>query len=76
MDSREDDPGEALDDVEQIHPALDRLRQLVASATLFDLKATAGGYWTERPGQDDPANPSERRGRSRNSKDSPPDPGR
>lgn len=73
---REDDAGAALDDVARIHPALERLRRLVASATLFDLKATADGYWSDPPGQDEAASPSERRGRSRSSTDSPPDPGR
>src|SRR2546423_154690 len=42
----------ALDDVAGIHPALDRLRQLLTSATLLELKATAGGYWAGRPGHD------------------------
>ena len=49
MDS-DNDAGTALDDVARIHPALDRLRQLLASATLLDLKATAGGYWAGREG--------------------------
>jgi hypothetical protein len=49
---RDDDPGDALDDVAQIHPALDRLRHLVTSATILDLKATADGYWTDRPPED------------------------
>jgi hypothetical protein len=39
--------GEALEDVARIHPALDRLRDLIASATALDLKATARGYWTK-----------------------------
>ena len=51
---REDDAGEALEDVARIHPALDRLRGLITSATALDLKATADGYWArdrevERP---------------------------
>lgn len=37
--------GEALRNVARIHPALDRLRDLITSATALDLKATAKGYW-------------------------------
>ena len=33
--------GEALEGVNRIHPVLDRLRDLLASATALDLKATA-----------------------------------
>jgi hypothetical protein len=44
----EDEPGEVLEDVARIHPALDRLRQLVTSATILDLKATSEGYWSSR----------------------------
>ena len=44
----EDEAGEMLEDVAQIHPAVDRLRQLVTSATILDLKATADGYWAGR----------------------------
>jgi len=40
--------GEALEEVHRIHPVLDRLRDLLASATALDLKATARGYWSER----------------------------
>ena len=39
--------GEALEDVARIHPALDRLRDLITSATALDLKATAEGYWAK-----------------------------
>jgi hypothetical protein len=45
---REDDAGEALEDVARIHVALDRLRDLITSATALDLKATAEGYWARR----------------------------
>ncbi|HEV7863049.1 MAG TPA: hypothetical protein VGR20_10130 [Acidimicrobiia bacterium] len=45
----DDDAGEALDDVAQIHPAVDRLRQLLASATILDMKASAEGYWADQP---------------------------
>ena len=41
----EDDAGEALDDVARIHTVLDRLRDLITSATALDLKASAEGYW-------------------------------
>lgn len=41
----DDNAGEALEGVARIHPALDRLRDLIASATALDLKATAKGYW-------------------------------
>ena len=41
----DDTAGEALEDVARIHPALDRLRDLITSATALDLKATAEGYW-------------------------------
>ena len=44
-----DVPGDALDDVARIHPAVDRLRELLTSATILDLKATAGGYWDRAP---------------------------
>ena len=46
------DAGDALEDVAQIHPALDRLRQLVASATILDLMASSDGYWTDRLPED------------------------
>jgi hypothetical protein len=49
---RDDDSGEVLEDVARIHPAVDRLRQLLTSATILDLKATAGGYWADRKGED------------------------
>jgi hypothetical protein len=39
--------GEVLEDVARIHPALDRLRDLIASATALDLKASAKGYWAK-----------------------------
>jgi hypothetical protein len=43
----EDNAGEALEDVARIHPALDRLRDLITSATALDLRATAEGYWAK-----------------------------
>jgi hypothetical protein len=49
----EDNSGDALDDVARIHPALDRLRQLVTSATILDLMATSGSYWADRHDDDD-----------------------
>ena len=42
---REDEAGEALEDVAGIHGVVDRLRDLIVSATALDLKASAGGYW-------------------------------
>ena len=42
---RDDDAGEALEDVARIHPLVDRLRDLITSATALDLKATTKGYW-------------------------------
>lgn len=46
---RNDVPGDALEGVARIHPAVDRLRQLLTSATILDLKATADGYWDHAP---------------------------
>jgi hypothetical protein len=42
---QEDDAGEALEDVARIHSVLDRLRDLITSATALDLKASTKGYW-------------------------------
>ena len=42
---REDQAGEALEDVARIHPLVDRLRDLLTSATALDLKANARRYW-------------------------------
>jgi hypothetical protein len=44
----EDTGGEALDQIARIHPAVDRLRELLTSATVLDLQASARGYWTDR----------------------------
>ena len=44
----EDDAGEALENVARIHAVLERLRDLITSATALDLKATADGYWARR----------------------------
>ena len=41
----EDNAGEALEDVARIHGVLDRLRDLITSATALDLKASSVGYW-------------------------------
>jgi hypothetical protein len=41
----DDNAGEALEDVARIHGVLDRLRDLITSATALDLKASAEGYW-------------------------------
>ena len=52
----EDDAREVLEQVNRIHPAVDRLRELLRSATILDLKANAGGYWAS-----DDQNPDRRR---------------
>ena len=41
----EQEAGEALEGVARIHGVLDRLRDLITSATALDLQASAGGYW-------------------------------
>jgi hypothetical protein len=43
----DDHAGEALEDVARIHPALERLRDLLVSATALDLKASAKRYWAD-----------------------------
>ena len=43
--------GEALENVARIHPALERLRDLITSATALDLRTSAKGYWAT--GQED-----------------------
>jgi hypothetical protein len=45
--SSEDESVQVLEEVARIHPALDRLRRLLDSATILELKATADPYWTE-----------------------------
>ena len=44
-DEREDE--QALHEVARIHPALDRLRDLIVSATALDLRASAHHYWSD-----------------------------
>jgi len=46
---REDDreAREVLDEVARIHPALDRLRDLIVSALALDLRASARHYWSD-----------------------------
>jgi hypothetical protein len=51
----DDDTGNVLDDVARIHPAVARLRQLLASATILDLKATTDTYWASRVAEDSAA---------------------
>ena len=46
MSNDDESGGGALEAVARIHPALERLRRLVASATLLDMKATTEGYWS------------------------------
>ena len=45
---RDDEAGEALQEIHRIHPLVDRLRDLLTSAAALDLKANAKGYWSER----------------------------
>jgi hypothetical protein len=45
-----DESGSALEDVARIHPLVDQLRRLLASATLLDIKSSAGTYWSGREG--------------------------
>ena len=45
---KNDEAGDALEGVHRIHPVLDRLRDLLASATALDMKASAKGYWSDR----------------------------
>ena len=44
--TRPDEGGDALDGVSRIHAALDRLRQMVATATVLDIKATSERRWS------------------------------
>jgi hypothetical protein len=53
------DTGDVIEDVARIHPALDRLRQLLTSATILDLKASAGGYWADHQGDGESPTPSD-----------------
>ena len=46
--------GEALDDVARIRPVVDRLRELLTSATVLDIKASARGYWADRGSEPGP----------------------
>jgi hypothetical protein len=50
---RDNEAGDALEDVHRIHPVVDRLRDLVTSLTALDLKATTKGYWSERGDEGD-----------------------
>jgi hypothetical protein len=45
MHHDDDNAGEALEDVARIHAVLDRLRDLITSATALDLAASSVGYW-------------------------------
>jgi hypothetical protein len=46
--NREHDAGEMLDDVARIPTLVDRLRDLIVSATALDIKASGRHYWSER----------------------------
>jgi hypothetical protein len=48
MSEQDDQTGEALQDVARIHPLVDRLRDLLSSATFLDMKASSKGYWADR----------------------------
>lgn len=48
----DDEAGDALDDVAGIRRVVERLRNLVMSATLLDLRASAAGYWSDHRGDD------------------------
>jgi hypothetical protein len=45
MSKEDDQTGEALEEVARIHPLVDRLRDLLSSATFLDMKASSKGYW-------------------------------
>jgi hypothetical protein len=45
--SRDEESG-VLEEVARIHPAVDRLRRLLESATVADLRASTGNYWADR----------------------------
>jgi hypothetical protein len=44
---KDNEAGDALEEVHRIRPAVDRLRDLLASMTALDLRASARGYWSE-----------------------------
>jgi hypothetical protein len=48
MSKIDDQTGEALEDVARIHPLVDRLRDLLSSAAILDMKASNKGYWADR----------------------------
>jgi hypothetical protein len=45
---RDNEAGDALEEVHRIHPVVNRLRDLLTSAAALDLKASAKGYWSDR----------------------------
>jgi hypothetical protein len=47
MSEQDDQTGEALEDVARIHPLVDRLRDLLSSATFLDMKASSKAYWAD-----------------------------
>jgi len=49
MSNYDDKTGEVLEEVARIHPVLDRLRDLLSSATFLDMKASSKGYWAPLP---------------------------
>ena len=58
MQTRDDLTGEALENVARIHPVVDRLRDLLTSATLLDLKASSRGYWARESDDEERGVPS------------------
>jgi hypothetical protein len=54
-DDDDNDAGEMLDDVARIPPLVDRLRDLIVSATALDMKASARRYWSEEGDEAGPA---------------------
>lgn len=48
MSIDDDEAGDELERVARIHPVVERLRALLASATLLELRASSQGYWADR----------------------------
>ena len=48
---KDNEAGDALEAVHRIHPAVDRLRNLLQSAAALDRKASGKGYWSEHNGE-------------------------
>ena len=48
---KDNEAGDALDNVHRIHPVVERLRTLLQSAAALDRKAAGPGYWSEHAGE-------------------------